>query len=158
MGAFEALTTETEALYDYGRDQGSNVHLVAMIALSRKLLGAASTVDERGAAYVWLGNALQTLGSRESGTVRLEEAVAAYRAALEETTRERVPLDWARTQMNLGNALLRLGERESGTGKLAAAVAAYREALKEYTPQTHPANYQHTMENHCRPVNCGRQS
>jgi len=33
----------------------------------------------------------------------VEEAVAAYRAALEERTRERVPLDWARTQMNLGN-------------------------------------------------------
>ena len=32
---------------------------------------------------------------RESGTARLEEAVAAYRAALEEWTRDRVPLDWA---------------------------------------------------------------
>ena len=52
-----------------------------------------------------LGNALWTLGERESGTARLEEAVAAYRAALEERTRERVPLDWAMTQMNLGNAL-----------------------------------------------------
>ncbi len=33
---------------------------------------------------------------RESGTARLEEAVVAYRAALEEYSRERVPLDWAR--------------------------------------------------------------
>ena len=40
------------------------------------------------------------LGERESGTARLEEAVAAYRAALEECTRERVPLDWARAQVN----------------------------------------------------------
>ena len=39
---------------------------------------------------------------RESGTARLEEAVAAFRAALEERTRERVPLDWAMTQNNLG--------------------------------------------------------
>ena len=45
------------------------------------------------------------LGERESGTARLEEAVAAYRAALEERTRERVPLRWAATQNNLGNAL-----------------------------------------------------
>ena len=52
-----------------------------------------------------LGIALWTLGERESGTARLEEAVAAYRAALEEWTRERVPLDWAKTQNNLGNAL-----------------------------------------------------
>ena len=40
-----------------------------------------------------LGNALQALGERESGTARLEEAVAAYRAALEEHTRARVPLN-----------------------------------------------------------------
>ena len=32
-------------------------------------------------------------GQHESGTERLEEAVAAFRAALEERTRERVPLD-----------------------------------------------------------------
>ncbi len=48
----------------------------------------------------------RTLGERESGTARLEEAVAAYRAALEERTRERVPLDWAATQNNLGNCAL----------------------------------------------------
>ncbi len=77
-----------------------------------------------------LGNALQTLGERESGTARLEEAVVAYRAALEERTRERVPLDWAATQMNLGNALETLGERESGTARLEEAVAAYRAALE----------------------------
>ncbi len=51
-----------------------------------------------------LGNALLRLGERESGTARLEEAVAAYRAALTERTRERVPLDWATTQNNLGES------------------------------------------------------
>jgi hypothetical protein len=49
---------------------------------------------------------------------RHEEAVAAYRAALEEKMHERGPLQWARTQMNLGNALGTLGERESGTARL----------------------------------------
>jgi hypothetical protein len=48
-----------------------------------------------------LGDALRTLGERESGTARLEEAVGVDRAALEELTRERVPLDWAETQNNL---------------------------------------------------------
>ena len=62
------------------------------------------------------------LGERESGTARLEEAVAAHRAALLEETRERVPLDWAMTQNNLGNALSTLGERESGTARLEEAV------------------------------------
>ena len=37
-----------------------------------------------------LGVALATLGERESGTARLEEAVAAFRAALEEWTRDRI--------------------------------------------------------------------
>ena len=55
--------------------------------------------------------------------------MAAYRAALEEWTRERDSLDWARTQNNLGTALQRLGERESGTARLEEAVEAYRAAL-----------------------------
>ena len=76
-----------------------------------------------------LGIALATLGERESGTARLDEAAAAYRAALQEWTRDRVPLDWAKTQMNLGNALATLGERESGTGRLEEAVAAWDACL-----------------------------
>jgi hypothetical protein len=44
------------------------------------------------------------LGERETGTARLEEAVTACRSALEERTRERAPLDWAETQINLANA------------------------------------------------------
>ena len=89
----------------------------------------------------------QTLGERESGTARLEEAVAAYRAALEEWTRERVPLDWATTQNNLGNALTRLGERESGTARLEEAVAAYRAALEERTRERVPLEWATTQNN-----------
>jgi tetratricopeptide (TPR) repeat protein len=82
-----------------------------------------------------LSNALLSLGARESGTGRLEEAVSAAREALKEYTRERVPLQWATTQTALGNALGTLGERESGTERLEAARVAiglawdvYREA------------------------------
>ena len=89
---------------------------------SARLGGDAETIS---------ATALETLGERESGTERLEEAVAAYREALKEWTRERVPLDWAATQNNLGTALVRLGERESGTERLEEAVAAFREALEE---------------------------
>ena len=46
------------------------------------------------------------------------QAVEAYRAALEEFNRERVPLEWATTQIDLGIALEMLGERESGTARL----------------------------------------
>src|SRR5262249_10616099 len=88
-----------------------------------------------------LGKSLQTLGKHEKGTEKLEEAIAAYREALKEWTRERVPLDWAITQDNLGNALRDLGERESGTAKLEEAVAAYREALKELTRERAPLQW-----------------
>ena len=87
------------------------------------------------------------LGERESGTARLDEAVAAYREALKEQTRERVPLDWAMTQNNLGTALWTLGERESGTARLDEAVAAYREALKEWTRERVPLQWAMTQNN-----------
>ncbi|MBF0416504.1 MAG: hypothetical protein HQL79_12145 [Magnetococcales bacterium] len=52
------------------------------------------------------------------------------REALKERTRERVPLDWARTQNNLGAALQALGERENSTKKLEAAQSAFELALR----------------------------
>jgi hypothetical protein len=64
-------------------------------------------------------HALRMLGERESGTARLEEAVAAYRAALEEMTGERVSLYWAMTQSNLGKHTReagRAGERDGAAG------------------------------------------
>jgi tetratricopeptide (TPR) repeat protein len=85
------------------------------------------------------------LGERESGTARLEEAVVAYRDALKEQTRERVPLDWAMTQNNLGLALSTLGARESGTARLEEAVAAYRDALKEGTRERVPLRWAATQ-------------
>ena len=59
-----------------------------------------------------LGSALWRLGERESGTAKLEEAVAAYREALKEWTRERVPLDWAGSYGNEGVTLMVLAERQ----------------------------------------------
>ena len=78
-----------------------------------------------------LGTALSRLGERESGTARLEEAVAAYRAALKERPASACRSTGPMTQNNLGNALQTLGERESGTARLEEAVAAYRAALEE---------------------------
>jgi hypothetical protein len=58
-----------------------------------------------------LGSALRVIGERESGTSRLEEAVAAYRAALQERPRERVPLNWAMSFGSQGVAMMHLAER-----------------------------------------------
>jgi len=146
-GIAQLLNSEAEALHEYGRDRGSNVHLAAEISLRRKILTAASSLDDRGAANNNLGIALRTLGERESGTARLEEAVSAYRAALEERTRERVPLQWAMTQMNLGAALQTLGSRESGTARLEEAVLAYRAALEERTRERVPLDWAMSLGN-----------
>jgi tetratricopeptide (TPR) repeat protein len=136
-----SLNSQAVGFYEYGRDRGSNVHLIALIELRRKLLKDASSDDERGLAQHNLGSALMMRSERESGTARLEEAVAAYCEALKERTRERVPLEWAATQNNLGTALSELGERERGTTRLKEAVAAFRNALKERTRERVPLDW-----------------
>jgi hypothetical protein len=55
--------------------------------------------------------AFRALGELESGAARLEEAVAAYRAALEERTREATPYWHDITQQNLAQCLALLGQR-----------------------------------------------
>ncbi len=130
-----------------GEEKGVNFSLEVAIELARRMLAAARDADQRGAALNWLGNSLSTLGARESGTARLEEAVAAFRAALQEFTRARVPLQWAMTQNNLGTALRTLGERESGTARLEEAVAAFRAALEERTRDRVPLQWAMTQNN-----------
>ena len=102
------------------------------------------TIGRRGrrsSLQMALGNALVVLGERESGTERFEQAVGAYRAALEVRTRERTPLDWASTQNNLGGALWTLGKRESGTERLEQAMGAYRAALEVRTRERTPLDW-----------------
>jgi hypothetical protein len=62
------------------------------------------------------------LGEPESGTARLEEAVAAYREALREATRERVPLYWATSTGGRGIALMLIAERHGDAKKAKLAV------------------------------------
>ena len=129
------LFKQAAALYFQGHEFGDNAALEQAIRLYRDEL--LPRVPCRNQSHNWaetqnnLGNALSALGHRERGIVRLEEAVAAYRAALEEWTRDQEPLAWAIAQTNLGNALTMLGERESGTARLEEAVAAYRAVLQE---------------------------
>jgi hypothetical protein len=93
---------------------------------------------------------LRILGERASGEQAaqyLEQAVAAYRAALEVRTREQLPQDWATTQNNLGNVLCVLGERasgEQGAQYLEQSVAAYRAALEVRTREQLPQDWAKT--------------
>jgi hypothetical protein len=85
---YQMLVDEVYRCYEYDSKHRSNVHLVAEISLLKKLIAAAPSRDELGATQGFLGNALATLGKRESGTERLEEAIIAFRATLKEYTRE----------------------------------------------------------------------
>ena len=99
-----------------------------------------------------IAGVLRTLGARTEGNASLEplnEAVAAYGAALEVRTRDAIPAEWAATQFELGLALHIIGERANetvGTEALNAAVAAYRAALEVRTRETMPDDWAATQD------------
>src|SRR5215831_13957950 len=95
------LQKEAIALYRQGYELGDNYAFLSAIERCKRLVEL--TPRERlpldwGHNQKRLGVVLSGLGERESGTAKLEEAIAAYREALKELSRERVPLDWAATQ------------------------------------------------------------
>jgi len=142
------LAREATALYLQGYEFGDNDALRSAIERRKGLIDLA---PRERAPLEWaegqknLGIVLSTLGEREGGTAKLEQAVAAYREALKENIRERVPLEWAMTQNRLGVTLWYLGERELGTTNLEEAVTAFREALKENTRERVPLEWARTQ-------------
>src|SRR5262249_19044271 len=137
----EYLEREADALYRQGDEFGDNPALVRAIERRKALLALRPRERDPLAwavAQINLGGPLWALGIRGSGTARLEDAVAAYRAAFTVLTRERAPLAWATAQNNFGTALHRLGEREITTARLEEAIAAYRAALTEWTREDLP--------------------
>ena len=145
--SLESLRALRRHHYEIGRDQGRNLTSLLSIDLAQLVCKRAIVSSESGTALNDLGIALTTLGEREAGTERLEQAVEAYTDALKERTRDRVPLDWAMTKMNLGIALKTLGERETGTERLEQAVEAYTDALKERTRDRVPLQWAMTKMN-----------
>ena len=67
----------------------------------------------------------------------LEEAIAAYRQALEVRTRQAMPVEWAQVMMNLANAYA-YRIRGDRAQNLEEAIAAYRQALEILTPDGLP--------------------
>jgi tetratricopeptide (TPR) repeat protein len=89
--ALDYALGQGDNLYDQGDEFGDNHALVdAIAAYQRSLALAPRETHSWARAKINLGNALRVLGERESGTKRLEEAVAAYREVLLEHARERV--------------------------------------------------------------------
>ncbi len=127
-----ALRQVQENYYVAGRDKGVALDLRVSIALAKLLVDRAGDSDETGAALNILGTALATLGERDSGTHRLEQAVEAYQQALKEYTRDRVPLDWARIQHNLALTYLMLFEKTAQAAHLDRAQDLLSAAAAEF--------------------------
>jgi tetratricopeptide (TPR) repeat protein len=105
------------------------------------------TAPQRADLELALGITLFVIGDQSGENDALADAVAAYKSALEKTTRNLVPLQWAVVQTNLGTALEKLGEREIGTGRLAEAVTAYHAALDEMTRDRVPLQWAMVQSN-----------
>ena len=73
--------------------------------------------------------------------------MGALNEALEEWTRDRVPMDWAMSQNNLGRALCRWGERANNVAKLEQSIAAFDKALLERTRDRVPLDWATTRGN-----------
>ena len=144
------LEQEASTLYQQGDEFGDNRAASMAIERYRQIL----VLRPRGrvpldwaATQMDLGIALTALGTRESGTEKLEQAIEAFRLALLELTRERAPLDWARTQSNLGAVLWNVGIREDSAEKLEEAIEAFRSALLEFTRERTPLNWAMILNN-----------
>jgi tetratricopeptide (TPR) repeat protein len=142
--------SQADILDDHGRlFPGPSLHRAVTILRDKclPLTPRATSGADWAATQNNLGNALRTLGERaggEDGLAALNDAVTAYRGALEVYTRKDMPVGWATTQNNLGIALRTLGELVGGAKGLSAlneAVAAYRAALEVHTRKDMPANW-----------------
>jgi tetratricopeptide (TPR) repeat protein len=76
-----------------------------------------------------LGSALKTWGDREGSLERWDEAVTAFRAALEVPLAARTAVSRELMRVNLANALWTLGDRRKNPALLQEAATAYRGAL-----------------------------
>jgi hypothetical protein len=99
--------------WEDGKAKGINFSLEVALECARRMLDTAGDAEERGTAAILLGIALRTLGERESGTARLEQAVSAFRNALLEFTQEQTPYYHSVAQRNLESALEALRNKQA---------------------------------------------
>ncbi len=92
-----------------------------------------------------LGVALQAI--YESDANLIDEAISAFRNALQQFTQEKDPTNWAETKSNLGEALQRLGELNGDTDLMEQAKTEFESALEVYTRERFPKDWAETQMN-----------
>ena len=119
------------ALADELQGRAAAARLKPLIEQVRNLLqtrqGSWPAGTEAGVrfAFAW---ALKTYGEQAGDNAALAESAAAYRQVLEAGTRDRAPLDWAGSQLNLGLVLEVLANRRRDPAGMEAALVAMRGA------------------------------
>jgi tetratricopeptide (TPR) repeat protein len=106
---------------------------LAMFADASKNFESAGAREDLGETHNRIGRTLNDIGNRESGQVRLRQAVAEYNLALAIFVRANFPYHWAETKGYLARTLQSIGEREVGIESFTAAAKAYRESLEVFT-------------------------
>ncbi len=150
------LISASYRLHEFGERYGviSALAAAAETARSGALSAAARGNAEAEAAHNGnIGNSFLRQGmlvGGAEGVSKLENAVTAYRAALQFYTEANSPANWALMQSNLGNAYLAQGKRfggAKGVAKLEEAVTAYRNALRFQTETELPTDWATTQNN-----------
>ncbi len=129
--AWEYRFREADALLAYGDRKADRPVLLSALDAATATLALAEDVEQRARSIQAIAAIDYTLGTRESGTVRLERAADGFRQAVAAWSPDTQPRQWSDAQNGLGNALWALGERDVGTERLEEAAAAYRAALSK---------------------------
>jgi tetratricopeptide (TPR) repeat protein len=101
-------------------------------------LMSGSDLPTRGRVRALLARTLYRWGEEKYSDKALADSVVAWREALEDHPRDRLPRDWAMMQNALGVALWRLGERRGDFRHFEEAATAYRAALQERSREREP--------------------
>lgn len=121
---------------------GPLVEKLRPLAMGSKLKGPS-----RGLLLASYADASAQLGAQTGRRAPLEEAVQAYRRALQAFDRTEQPTAWANAQANLGAALLTLGRDEPGGQRLEESAAAFQAALEVRTRENAPVEWAAAQSN-----------
>ena len=148
-----ARKAAADALVAYAGRWGGISPLQAAVSGYRVLIRDDWTRE--GEATHWaaaqhdLGRALKNLADHTGDARLYEEAIAAYRQALEVYTRDARPEDWAMAQNNLGCALDSFADQTGDVKRYEEAIATYRLALEVQTRDAMPVDWAMVQGNLC---------
>lgn len=126
---------ETEALISLGNFRGDKQALARAIGTGEDIVAISRdlSADEQATSRLMLGNALQAMGERDSGSDHLDRSVKTYREALDSgSLNDAEPAMRAKLQNNLANTLATLGRRKGDKTIMLEAVEAYRAAIDRF--------------------------